>query len=76
MQFMIIGNIKLVHMVVHKYQRQYGPTNLPNVIKDITQNHNAIPKKMDINRKIIPSKIGHRGTRDSRKKWGGFIKIP
>jgi hypothetical protein len=38
MQFMIIGSIKLVQMVVHKYQRQYGPTNLTNVIKDITQN--------------------------------------
>jgi len=59
---MIIGSIKLVHMVVHKYQHQYGPTNLTNVIKDITQNHNAIPKKLDIDGKIIPSKIGHKST--------------
>lgn len=75
MQFMIIGSIKLVHMVVHKYQRQYGPINLTNVIKDIIQNHNTIPKKLDIGGKIIPSKIAHKGTQDSRKKWGGFIKI-
>ncbi len=32
---MIIGSIKLVHMVVRKYQCHYGPTNLTNVIKDI-----------------------------------------
>jgi hypothetical protein len=61
MQFMIIGSIKLVRKVVHKYQRQYGPTNVTNVIKDITQNHNAIPKKLDINEIIIPSKIRHKG---------------
>jgi hypothetical protein len=34
---------------------------------------NATPKKMDINGKVIPSGISHKGTRDFRKKWGGFI---
>jgi hypothetical protein len=31
-------------------------------VKDVTQNHNATPKKLDINEKIIPSRIGHKGT--------------
>jgi hypothetical protein len=43
-------------------------------VKDITQNHNVAPKTLDINGKVIPSGIGHKGTQDSRKKWGGFIK--
>jgi hypothetical protein len=30
-------------------------------VKDITQNHNATPKKLDINEKITPSRIGHKG---------------
>jgi hypothetical protein len=43
-------------------------------LKDITQNHNVAPKQLDINGKVIPSGIDHKGTQDSRKKWGGFIK--
>jgi hypothetical protein len=43
-------------------------------VKDITQNHNVAPKKLDIDGKIIPSGTSHKGTQDSRKKWGGFIK--
>jgi hypothetical protein len=59
---MIVDSIKSVHIVVHKYQCHYGPTNPKNVIKDITQNHNAIPKKWDINGKVITSRIDHKGT--------------
>jgi hypothetical protein len=36
-------------MVVHRYQCQYGPNELTNVVKYIKQNHNAPPKKLDIN---------------------------
>jgi hypothetical protein len=36
-------------------------------MKDITQNHNVAPKKLDINGKVIPLRIGHKGTRDSKK---------
>jgi len=43
-------------------------------VKDITKNHNAILKILDINGKVIPSGTGHKGTQNSRKKWGGFIK--
>jgi hypothetical protein len=43
-------------------------------VKDITQNHNAVLKKLNINGKVIPSRTCHKGTQDSRKKWGGFIK--
>jgi hypothetical protein len=43
-------------------------------VKDITQNHNAVLRKLNINGKVIPSRIGHNGTQDSRKKWDGFIK--
>jgi len=43
-------------------------------VKDITKNHNAILKKLDINGKVIPSGTSHKGTQNSRKKWGGFIK--
>jgi hypothetical protein len=43
-------------------------------VKDIRQNHNVVPKKLNINGKVIPLGIGHKGTRDSKKKWGGFIK--
>jgi hypothetical protein len=44
-------------------------------MKDITRNHNLTPKKLDINinGKVIPSWIGHKGAQDFRKKWGGFI---
>jgi hypothetical protein len=37
-------------------------------VKDITQNHNATPKELDINGKVIPLRIGHKGTQDSKKK--------
>jgi hypothetical protein len=43
-------------------------------VKDITQNHNATSKKLDINGKVIPFGTCHKGKRDSRKKWGGSIK--
>jgi len=45
-------------------------------MENITQNHNVTPKKLDINinGKVIPLGIGHKGTQDSRKKWDGFIK--
>jgi hypothetical protein len=43
-------------------------------VKDITQNHNATPKQLDINGKVIPLEIGHNGTQDSMKKWGAIIK--
>jgi hypothetical protein len=29
---------------------------------------------LDINGKVIPSRIGHKGARNSKKKWGGSIK--
>jgi hypothetical protein len=29
---------------------------------------------LDINGKVIPSRIGHKGTWNLKKKWGGFIK--
>jgi hypothetical protein len=37
-------------------------------VKDIRQNHNATPKKLDINGKVIPLAIGHNGTQDSMNK--------
>jgi hypothetical protein len=43
-------------------------------MKDITKNHNATLKKLNINGKVIPSRTSHKGTQNSRKKWGGFIK--
>jgi hypothetical protein len=43
-------------------------------VKDITKNHNATLKKLDTNGKVIPSGTVHKGTQDSRKKWGGSIK--
>jgi hypothetical protein len=36
MQFMFINNIKLVGMVIRRYQCQYGPNDFTNVVKDIT----------------------------------------
>jgi hypothetical protein len=36
--------------------------DLTNVVKDITQNHNATLKELDINGKVIPLRIGHKGT--------------
>jgi hypothetical protein len=35
-------------------------------MKNITQNHNATPKQLDINGKVIPLGIGCKGTQDSR----------
>jgi hypothetical protein len=55
-------------------QCQYGPNDLTNVVKDITQNHNVFPKTLDISGKVIPLRTCHRGTQDFRKKWGGSIK--
>jgi hypothetical protein len=43
-------------------------------VKGITQNHNVALKKLDVNEKVIPSWTCHKGTQDSRKKWGGSIK--
>jgi hypothetical protein len=43
-------------------------------VKDIAQNHNPTPKKLDINGKVIPLRTSPKGARDSRKKWGGSIK--
>jgi hypothetical protein len=43
-------------------------------VKDITQNHNVTLKKLNINGKVIPSRIGHKGTQNFKKKWGGSIK--
>jgi hypothetical protein len=40
-------------------------------VKDITQNHNVTLKKLNINGKVIPSRIGHKGTQNFKKKWGG-----
>ncbi len=74
MQFMFIGSIQLVDMAIRRYQCQYGPHDFTNVVTNITQNHNATPKKLDINGKVIQSGTGHKGTQDSKKKWDGFIK--
>jgi hypothetical protein len=38
------------------------------------QNHNVVPKKLDINGEVIPLGIGHKGTWNFRKKWVGSIK--
>jgi hypothetical protein len=43
-------------------------------VKDITKNHNGCPKNLDINGKVIPSWIGHKGTQASKKKWGSSIR--
>ncbi len=63
----------MVHKAICGYQCQYGPNDLINVVKDITQNHNGCPKNLDTNGKTIPSWIGHKGTQASKKKWGGSI---
>jgi hypothetical protein len=41
---MAISSIKLVHMIIYRYQFQYGPNDLTIVVKDIIQNHNVCPK--------------------------------
>jgi hypothetical protein len=41
---------------------------------DVTQNHNVVPKKLNINGKVIPLETGHKGAQDSWKKWVGSIK--
>jgi len=64
---MFINNKKIGWLVVCGYQCQYGPNFLLNLMKDITQNHNVAPKKLDINGKVIPLRIGHKGTQDSKK---------
>jgi hypothetical protein len=74
MQFMPIGSIKLVYMVVYKYQCQYGPNDLTNVAKYVTQNHIVTLKKLDINGKGIPSNTSHKETWNSSKKMGWFYK--
>jgi hypothetical protein len=43
-------------------------------VKDIIETHNAAPKNLDINGKVIPFGTSHKGTQDFKKKWGGFIK--
>jgi hypothetical protein len=65
---------KIGWLVVCRYRCQYGPKDFTNVVKDNTQNHNVVPKKLNINGKVIPSRMGHKGTQNSRKKWGGYIK--
>jgi len=67
MQFMFIGSTKLVDVVVHRFECQYGSNDLTNVLKDITQNHNVTLKKLDINGKVIPLGTGHKGTQYSLK---------
>jgi hypothetical protein len=47
-------------MVVHRYQCQYGSNELTNVVKNIKQNPNAPPKKLDINRKVIHQGLATR----------------
>jgi hypothetical protein len=71
---MFIGSIQLVDMAIHRYQCQYGPHDFTNVVMDITQNHNATPKNLNINGKVIQLGTGHKGTQASKKKWGGFMK--
>jgi hypothetical protein len=61
-------------MAIHRYQFQYGPNDLTNVVKDITKNINVCPKKLNINGKVIPSRICHKGTQNSKEKWGVSIK--
>jgi len=63
-----VHSIQLVDMAICRYQYQYGPHDFTNVVKDITQNHNATPTKLDINGKVIQSRTAHKGTQDSRKK--------
>jgi hypothetical protein len=59
---MFISSTKLVGWLFCRYQCQYGPNDLTNVVKDITQNHNATLKEFDINGEVIPLRIGHKGT--------------
>jgi hypothetical protein len=51
---MFICSTKLVDMVIHMYECWYGPNDLTNVVKDITHCHNATPKKLNINGRVIP----------------------
>jgi hypothetical protein len=67
MQFMFIGSTKLVDVVAHRFECQYGSNDLTNVVKDITQNHNVALKKLDINGNVIPLGISHEGTQLSSK---------
>ncbi len=71
---MPIGNTKLVHMAIHRYQFQYGPNDLTNVVKDITKNIHVGPKKLNVNGKVIPSRICHKGTQNFEEKCCGSIK--
>jgi hypothetical protein len=71
---MPISSTKLVHMAIHRYQFQCGPNDLTNFVKDIRKNINVSPKKLDINGKVIPSRICHKGTQNSKEKCYGSIK--
>jgi hypothetical protein len=54
---MPINSIKLVHMIIYRCQCRYGPNDLTNVVKDIT-NHNVCPKKLDIDgHQILATRI-------------------
>jgi len=52
------------------YRCQYGPNDFTNVVKDITQNHNAIPKKLDINGEVIPLVTCHKGYTRFQEEMG------
>ncbi len=69
-----MGNTKFVHTVIHKYQFQYGPNNFTNVVKDITKNINVCPKELDVNGKVIPSKICPKCSQNSKEKCFGYKK--
>ncbi len=71
---MFVSSTNLAGMVVCKYQCQYGPNDLTNVVKNITPNHNATSKKIGVNGKVISSRTNHKGTQNSRDKWDGSIK--
>jgi hypothetical protein len=47
-------------MVVHRYQCQYGPNEVTNVVKDIKQNHNAPPKTLNMNGNVIHQRLATR----------------
>jgi hypothetical protein len=55
-------------MVVCRYQCQYDPNEMTNVVKDIKQNRNAPPKTLDINGNVIHQRLA------TRVQWGGSIK--
>jgi len=71
---MPISSTKLVHMAIHRYHSNMVIMISRIFVKDIRKNINVCPKKLDVNGKVIPSRMCHKGTQNSKEKCCGSIK--